>query len=208
VSGTFHRRVGVLFATAAAALGVWKWVPGTEADRAVFETVASGLVNGPLFVSGDGSAASPWGLRAFVAEVKQDKKEAPVVVSLGDDPDGVFKSSPAAPIDMAVIFSNFQRLGATKAATAAVLAWEAPDAAELASLELVLDRFDALAMAAPLSRGPVPSPMPPAFRRASAGESDSDPGRDLRRRQSTGGIFRVGVRAARRFSAVAGALGR
>ncbi|MEY3895656.1 MAG: hypothetical protein RLZZ214_1175 [Verrucomicrobiota bacterium] len=161
------RRFGVLLVSAAAAMGVWQWIPGTPLDRAAFSAVASGFVNGPLFVSGQGTHASPWKLRAFSSETKPDKRQAPVIVSLGDDLEGFFKSSPPAPIDMAVVFKNFQRLGAKKAATAAVLAWETPDTIELAALEKSLDRFDALTMAAPLSRGVVTAPMPPAFRRAS-----------------------------------------
>jgi hypothetical protein len=53
------------------------------------------------------------------------------------------------------------------AATAAVLAWENPDPIGLAALEKSLGRFESLVMAAPLSRGTVASPLPPAFRRAS-----------------------------------------
>lgn len=53
------------------------------------------------------------------------------------------------------------------AATAAVLAWENPDPVGLAALEKSLGRFESLVMAAPLSRGTIASPLPPAFRRAS-----------------------------------------
>ncbi len=98
---------------------------------------------------------------------KPDKREAPVVVSLGDDLANFFQSSPPAPIDLAVIFSNFHRLGAKKAATAAVLAWETPDPIGLAALDKALGKFDSLVMAAPLSRGAASSAMPGAFRRAS-----------------------------------------
>ena len=96
-----------------------------------------------------------------------DKRQAPVIVSLGDDAEGFFQSSPPSPIDLAVILTNFQRLGAKKAATAAVLAWDAPDPIGLAALDKAIGRFDSLVMAAPLSRGAVPEPMPAAFRKAS-----------------------------------------
>lgn len=90
-----------------------------------------------------------------------------MVVSLGDDPDGVFQSAPPSPVDLAVVFSNLQRLGVKRAASAAVLAWDAPDVIGLAALDKVLGRFDSMLMAAPLTRGAVPEPMPAAFRRAS-----------------------------------------
>jgi hypothetical protein len=90
-----------------------------------------------------------------------------LIVSLGDDGDGVFQSSPPSPIDQAVILSNFQRLGARKAAIAAVLAWDAPDVMGLAALDKTLGRFDSLVMAAPLGRGASGEAMPPAFRKAS-----------------------------------------
>ncbi len=167
MTGLFHRRLWVLLVSAAAASGVWKWVPGTELDRTAFTAVASGFANPPLFVTGQGTRAAPWKLRAFSGEIKPDKRQAPVIVSLGDDLAGFFQSSPPAPIDVAVVFHNFQRLGAKKAATAVVLAWETPDPIGLAALEKSLDRFDSLVMAAPLSRGAVASAMPPAFRRAS-----------------------------------------
>lgn len=138
-----------------------------ELDRTAFSVVARGFANPPLFVTGQGSAASSWKLRVFSSESKPDRKQAPVVVSLGDDLAGFFQKSPPAPIDMAVVFTNFKRLGKTKAASAAVLAWEAPDPIGLAALEKSLDGFESLVMATPLSRGALASSMPPAFRRAS-----------------------------------------
>lgn len=149
------------------ALGVWKYAPGTELDRLAFSAVAGGSANGPLFISGKGGRTDPWALRTFTTTPRTGKREAPVIVSIGDDPDRFFQSSPPAPIDLAVIFSNFHRLGARKAASAAALAWEKPDPIGLAALEKALDRFDSLVLTAPLSRGVVPTPMPPAFRRTS-----------------------------------------
>ncbi len=167
MTGQFQRRLVTLLVSVAAGLGVWKWVPGTELDRGAFTTVARSFSNGTLFVSGKGSHEDPWKLRTFSSNMGADKREAPVVVSLGDDLEGFFQSRPPAPIDLAVIFSNFQRLGAKKAASAAVLAWEKPDPIGLAALENALDGFDSLVMATPLSRGAVAEIIPPAYRRAS-----------------------------------------
>ncbi|MEO5713127.1 MAG: hypothetical protein ABIT37_06530, partial [Luteolibacter sp.] len=161
------RRFWVLLISAVVAAGCWKFLPGSSPDRALFSTVGGSFANPPLFVSGDGTHASPWKLNTMTAVPKPDTREAPVVVSLGDDIGNFFQSSPPAPIDMAVIFSNFHRLGARKAATAAVLAWETPDPIGLVALDKALGKFDSLVMAAPLSRGAVSSAMPGVFRRAS-----------------------------------------
>lgn len=167
MTGMFHRRLGVLLVSAAVALGVWKWVPGTAVDRMAFTTVAGGFANPPLFVSGNGNAADPWKLRVSSSEPKLARNQVPSVVSLGDDLNGFFQKSPPAPIDMAVIFKNFHRLEKTKVASAAVLAWESPDPIGLVALEKSLSGFESLVMAAPLSRGAISAAMPPAFRRAS-----------------------------------------
>ncbi len=170
MTGNFYRWLWVLLVSAAAALGTWQWIPGTALDRAAFATVASGSSNGALFIAGKGSHTEPWNLRTFSTEKKADKRQAPVIVSLDDDLKGFFQSSPPAPIDLAVIFSNLHRLGAKKTASAAVFAWEKPDPIGLAAFEKSLSNFDSLVMAAPLSRGVVASPMPPAFRRTSLAE--------------------------------------
>lgn len=161
------RRFWVLLGAAATALACWWLIPGSRLDRAAFASVARAFANPPLFIAGHGSPAAPWTLRTFAAHNQTDPRQAPVVVSLGDDPEGFFQSSPPSPIDLAVILTNFQRLGAKRATTAAVLAWSAPDPMGLAALDKTIGRFDSLVMAAPLSRGAVPGPMPPAFRRAS-----------------------------------------
>ena len=167
MAGTFHRRLWVLLGAAATACGCWMWLPGTAIDRLAFITVARGFANPPFFLSGNGSHSSPWNLRTFAAKNPTQNRQAPVIVALGDDPEGFFQSSPPSPIDLAVILSNFRRLGANKAATAVVLAWDSADPVGLVALDKALGRFDSLVMAAPLSRGAVPEPMPPAFRTAS-----------------------------------------
>ena len=167
MNSNLQRWLRVFLVSAVAALAAWKWIPGTTLDRAWFEAVASSSANGPLFVTGEGSRADPWKLRTFSADKKSDKGRAPMIVSLGDDLEGFFQSTPPAPIDIAVILTNFQRLGARKAATAAMFAWEKPDPIGLAAFEKSLAGFDSLVMAAPLSRGVVPTVMPPSFRRCS-----------------------------------------
>ncbi len=167
MTGTFHRRLWVLLGGVATACGCWMWQPGTAIDRLAFTTVVRGFANPPFFLSGNGSHASPWNLQTFAAKNRAESRQTPVIVTLGDDAEGFFQSSPPSPIDLAVILTNFQRLGAKKAATAVVLAWDSADPIGLLALDKALNRFDSLVMAAPLSRGAVPEPMPAAFRTTS-----------------------------------------
>ena len=167
MTGTLQRRFLVFAAAACAGFAGWFWLPGTPTDRAAFSATIRGFANPPFFISGNGSHAEPWKLRTLTARVRADTSQAPIVVSLGDDVEGFFQSSPPSPIDLAVILSNFQRLGANKAAVATTLAWESPDPIALIALERSLRKFDSVVTTAPLSRGSIPDLMPPAFRQSS-----------------------------------------
>lgn len=157
----------VLLLAVAAGLA-FSWVTArTGVERVLFQVVMRGFANPPFFVSGEGGHGAPWVLRTLASVPRIDSGKAPVVVSLGDDPEGVFQSSPPSPSDLAVVLGNLQRLGARHAAVAAVLAWESPDPVALKGLEMKLAAFDMVVQAAPLSRGTIRQPMPPAFRSAS-----------------------------------------
>ncbi len=167
MAGLFQRRIRIALAASAASFAVWACVPGTALDRAAFMTVCRAFINPPYFASGEGRQGAPWKLRGFSSENHVDTAKAPVVISLGDDPNNIFQSSPQSPLDLAVILSNFQRHGVKRPAIAAVLAWDNPDVMSFTSLETKLASFSSVAMAAPLARGAVPETMPAAFRRAS-----------------------------------------
>lgn len=163
----FAYRLLVSVLAAVTAWVAWRVIPGTAIDRIFFTATSVTRAKPPLLVTGAGSHSDPWVFRSFAASRPPGREDAPVIVALGDDTDGFFQSSPASPVDLAVILTNMHRLGARKAATAAVLAWDDPDPIGLAALDLAMARFDSLVMAAPLSRAAVPELMPPAFRRAS-----------------------------------------
>ncbi len=152
---------------ALAGLACWQWAARSGLERVVFSGVMRGFANPPFFLSGTGTAAAPWALRTLAVKPRMDSRKAPVVVSIGDDPGRVFQSSPPSPVDLAVVLQNLQRLGGKQAALAAVLAWAEPDPVSLKGLELVLNNFQMVVQAAPLSRGTVRQPLPPALRRAS-----------------------------------------
>jgi hypothetical protein len=167
VRGLFQRRLWVLLLSAATAYAVWKYVPGSECDRKAFTALAEISTQPALPVSGKGTHQSPWSLGEILTREKTSLPADPAIISLGDDVEGFFQSSPPAPIDLSVVLANAQRVGLKKAAIAMVMAWENPDTIALAALEKKLGSFESLMMAAPLSRGAVPEAMPPAFRRAS-----------------------------------------
>ena len=167
MTGPHHRWFIASFVAAVAGALCWSLIPGTELDRWAFDRVARGFANPPFFIAGAGSHQDPWKLRTSDTNRKTDKLHAPLVVSLDDDLEGFFQSSPPSPVDLAVIFKNLQRLGVNRVSSGAVLAWSDPDPIGLTALDKVISGFDSLVMAAPLSRGAAPESMPQAFRNAS-----------------------------------------
>ncbi|HSP42621.1 MAG TPA: hypothetical protein VLO11_07115 [Luteolibacter sp.] len=139
-------------------------LPGSRAERVMLEWCVRGFANPPFIITENDNG---WLVRTVNAKPRVDPDHTPLLVSLDDDPEGVFQTSPPSPIDLAVIFSNLHRLGSKHAASAAVLAWDAPDPIGLLALERVLGKFESITMAAPLGRGAVAGTMPPAFRNAS-----------------------------------------
>ena len=150
------------------ALAAWWWLPGSRVERAALDGCIRGFANPPFFIQeNDGR----WTVRTVNALPRIAPDHLPLLVSLDDDPEGVFQTTPPSPIDLAVIFNNLRRLGAEQAASGAVLAWDAPDPIGLLALERTLGEFEHVTMAAPLGRGAVAGTMPSPFRRASVGIS-------------------------------------
>jgi len=164
VHGILKHRLFPPLVIAATALASWLILPGTGIERGLLDLCVRGFANPPFFITAEDGRMRGWKLRTVSSKPRVDPDHAPRLISLGDDPEGVFQTSPPSPIDLAVILSNFRRLGADHAAIAAVLAWDAPDPIGLTALERTLAGFDSLVMAAPLGRGAVAGPMPPAFR--------------------------------------------
>ncbi|MFZ9936087.1 MAG: hypothetical protein ACO3JG_03400 [Luteolibacter sp.] len=157
-----------LVLSGAVSLAAWWWLPGSRVERAVLDGCIRGFANPPFFIQEKNGG---WAVRTVNAQPRIAPGHLPLLVSLDDDPEGVFQTSPLSPIDLAVVFKNLRRLGAEQAASAAVLAWDAPDPIGLLALERTLGEFESVTMAAPLGRGAVAGTMPPAFRRASVGIS-------------------------------------
>lgn len=142
-------------------------IPGCLPDRALLSLSTFAGKDSRSFVTGGGSHASPYRLHTFGLGIGETPEKKPTVISINDDPDQVFQSSPPSPVDFAIILRNLKRLGMDRVAISFPLVWEETDAISLAALDRQLDAIPSLTTAAPLTRGAVPSPIPTAFRRAS-----------------------------------------
>jgi hypothetical protein len=151
---------------AAAALLAWAVLPGTLIDRGLFSLTVRAFADAPFFTSGNGKPDSPHTLHTLKRQAAPPADPL-TEIAITDDPDRVFQSSPPSPVDFAIILKNLRRLGRDSVAIGMPLAWPEPDVISLMALDQQLDALPSLVTSAPLSRGPVPSPMPPSFRRAS-----------------------------------------
>jgi len=165
-------RILKLLATALAALLVWTIIPGTSIDRTIFSLTARSFANPPFFITGFGNHANPYTLRTLRSSAPDVLTNLPTDIAITDDPDTVFQSSPPSPVDFAIILKNLRRLGAESVAIGMPLAWTDPDLISLIALDQQLDALPTAITSAPLSRNPVPTPLPPAFRRASIPTTD------------------------------------
>ena len=134
-------------------------------ESLLFKTVLR--VQPPQTLTGNGTHEQPWTIFSPLPTQETGPNEIPVIVSIGDDTEHFFQSSPPLPIDVAVILNNFHRRGVKRLGSAAVFSWENPDPISLVALEKTMAGFESLITSTPLSRGATPQPMPASFRRAS-----------------------------------------
>ena len=156
---------------AAAALLTWTVLPGTFIDRGLFSLTARTFAEPPFFITEKGETASTHTLHTFKQQATTPSEPLPDIV-ITDDPDRVFQASPPSPVDFAIILKNLRRLGRDSIAIGTPLAWSETDGISLMALDQQLDALASVVTAAPLSRGPIASPLPPAFRRASIAVSE------------------------------------
>jgi len=150
----------------AAALIAWAFFPGSSMDRILFSVTARTFAEPPFFITGSGSREQPHTLHTLKRQTTSSTNPLPSI-AITDDPERVFQNSPPSPVDFAIILKNLRRLGRESVAIGMPLAWPEPDVISLTALDQQLDSLPISVTSAPLSRSPVPSPLPPAFRRAS-----------------------------------------
>lgn len=173
------RRHSPLLLFAAVAFIGFAIIPGCLPDRALLSLSTFIAKDSRSFFTGNGSQARPYRLHTFRPGIGQNPEKKPTVISINDDPHQVFQASPPSPVDFAIILRNLKRLGMKRVAISFPLVWEETDAISLAALDRELDAIPSLTTAAPLTRGAVPSPIPPAFRRASVSLSEIEGNTEL-----------------------------
>jgi hypothetical protein len=156
---------------AAAALLAWTVLPGTFIDRGLFSLTARIFAEPPFFITEQGGGDSDYTLHTLKQQAISPTEPLLDIV-ITDDPDRVFQAFPPSPVDFAIILKNLRRLGRDSIAIGTPLAWSETDGISLMALDQQLDALSSLVTSAPLSRGPIASPLPPAFRRASIDVSD------------------------------------
>ena len=156
---------------ALAAMLAWEFLPGTFIDRGLFSLTARTFAEAPFITSGNGEPDSPHTLRTLYRQATPPSDPLPDI-AITDDSDRVFQTSPPSPVDIAIILKNLRRLGRDSVAIGMPLVWPEPDVISLMALDQQLDALPTVVTAAPLSRSPIPSPIPPAFRRASLAVSE------------------------------------
>lgn len=156
---------------AAAALLTWSVLPGTFIDRGFFSLTARTFAEPPFFITEKVGAESVHTLHTLNQQATTASEPLPDIV-ITDDPDRVFQASPPSPVDFAIILKNLRRLGRDSIAIGTPLAWSEMDGISMMALDQQLGALRSVVTAAPLSRGPIASPLPPAFRRASIAVSD------------------------------------
>jgi hypothetical protein len=161
------RRILSIPVCAAAALLAWIAIPGTAVDREIFSLSAKVFTESDHFISGKGTSSKPFTIHRLKDSSSHLTGELPTDIVITDDPEGVFQESPPSPVDFAVILKNLRRMGRDSVAIGMPLSWADPDVLSLTALDQQLDAIPSVITSAPLSRSPVPTPIPPAFRRAS-----------------------------------------
>lgn len=141
-------------------------IPGSSFERYAFLFTTIPFADSQSVIDGDGSIEYPYAHKTS-KQVDFKKINQPLDITITDDPNQIFQSSPPSPVDFAIILKNLTRLKQDSIAIGIPLTWANPEAIPLAALEQQLETIPHLITSAPLSRGSVPSPVPPAFRRAS-----------------------------------------
>ncbi len=141
-------------------------IPGSSFERYAFLFTTIPFTGSQSVIDGDGSLENPYSHKTS-KQVDFKKISQPIDITITDDPNQIFQSSPPSPVDFAIILKNLTELNQDSIAISTPLTWSDPDTIPLTALDKQLDAIPHLITSAPLSRGSTPSSIPPAFRRAS-----------------------------------------
>ena len=147
------------------ALGGVSLIPSLrDLERAMIKKIALHIDPAESAFSGNGSQEKPWRRwRAKPAVVP----EAVRLLSIDDDPERWYASSPPSPVDCALIFARLHETGHKTVGCGYLMAWDEAEPLALQALRKQLDRLDAAVLGFPLARGAAAEPIPAAFLRIS-----------------------------------------
>lgn len=160
-----RRYASIVCSSIAGGLACW-FIPESSIERQAFLFTTIPFSGSEAVIDGDGSFEKPYAHKS-TKPLDFKKINQPIDIAITDDPNRIFQSSPPSPVDFAIILKNLTRIKQESVAIGIPLTWTEPEAIPLAALDKQLDSIPHLITSAPLSRGSVPSPIPPAFRRAS-----------------------------------------
>ena len=164
------------FTNAAVLLGVGLFALGGTALIPPLRWVERQLVKGfagmvdpaERIIDGRGSHEDPWTRRSATPP---EATPPPRFLTIDDDPDQWFSSSPLSPVDHALIFARLREAGHAVLGVGHLMAWDEPEPLAMEALRKQLDRFDAAVLAQPLARGAGGEPVPAPLLRMSLAES-------------------------------------
>jgi len=155
----------LIFSSLAGFLACWL-LPGSLVEKAFFHLTAKPVTSSKSLIYGAGTTEKPYAVGSL-NNTPLEKISSPIDIVITDDPNQIFQTSPPSPVDYAIILKNLKRLNQDSIAIGTPLYWAEPEVMPLRALDQQLDTIPKLITSVPLSRRPTPSPIPPAFRRAS-----------------------------------------
>jgi hypothetical protein len=145
--------------------------PLRDLERRMVQEISLRLDPVESAFSGNGSQDRPWQRW----KTKPALASEPVrVLSVDDDPDAWFSSSPPSPVDCALMFSRLREAGHSTVGCGYLMAWDDPEALALLALRKQLDELDSAVLGLPLARGAVAEPLPASFLRLSVDAKQID----------------------------------
>ncbi|MFK7850918.1 MAG: hypothetical protein AB8D78_08060 [Akkermansiaceae bacterium] len=161
------RRLLKLIPCTVVALLVWLIFPKISLERSFVYLTAHLISSPPFFITDSDSTHGGYILRNLRETAPDLTEKLATNITIDDDPQQVFQTSPPSPVDFAIILKNISRLGHKSVAIGMTLYWPEPDIISLTALDRQLALFSPAITTVPLSRRPLSSALPPAFRRAS-----------------------------------------
>jgi len=145
--------------------------PLRDAELAVVKRLALSFDPAESAFGGEGSQDKPW--RRWKAKPVVTP-EPPRFLTIDDDPEAYFSTSPPSPVDCAILFARLREAGHRVVGSGYLMAWDEPDPLALVALRKQLDRFDSAVLGLPLARGAAGEPLPAPFLRLSMPLADAE----------------------------------